>query len=117
MKTINYKLPSGDLASRRLAITERHKLESHLNSGERVRLDLSNVLSLSESYSDEIFGVLVVKLGADKVLAGVKIENASPAILKSIAKVILRRSNEVAAYKSRASEVKGYSAGTCWASA
>lgn len=116
MRTINYKLPSGDLASRRLAITERHKLESYLSSGEKVKLDLSEVLSLSESYSDEIFGVLVVKLGADAVLSGVKIENASPAILKSIAKVILRRSNEVAAFKRRASEVKGFNAGA-WASA
>lgn len=114
MKTIIYKLPSGDLASRRLAISERHKLEYHLCLGERVRLDLSEVLSLSESYSDEIFGVLVVKLGTEKVLSNVKIEKASPAILKSIARVILRRSNEVAAFHSKAGDSKGCSLGV-WA--
>ncbi|MBS1206477.1 MAG: hypothetical protein H6R25_3376 [Proteobacteria bacterium] len=116
MKTIIYKLPSGDLASRRLAISERHKLEGHLRLGERVRLDLSDVLSLSESYSDEIFGVLVVKLGADAVLSNVKIEKASPAILKSIARVILRRSNEVAAFRNKADGSKGCDVGV-WASA
>ncbi|MFJ5318293.1 STAS-like domain-containing protein [Pectobacterium versatile] len=93
--TINYKLPCGDLASRRLAIAERHKLELFLTEGKTVKLDLEDVLSLSESYSDEIFGVLVVKLGANTVLKNIRIENASPSILKSIAKVIQRRHHEV----------------------
>lgn len=93
--TIKYKLPCGDLASRRLAIAERHKLEAILSEGKTVKLDLADVLSLSESYSDEIFGVLVVKLGAHAVLSKVRIENASNSILKSIAKVIQRRHHEV----------------------
>ena len=64
-------------------------------------LDLSGVYSISESYSDEIFGVLVVKFGVTKILNQVKVRNASPSILKSIAKVIQRRSNEVATKKAQ----------------
>ncbi|UCQ55696.1 STAS-like domain-containing protein [Edwardsiella tarda] len=95
MTIIEYKLPDGDLASRSLAIPQRHKIESLLREGKVVSLDLKGVFSISESYSDEIFGVLVVKLGAKKILSSLKIKNASPYILRSIAKVIQRRSNEV----------------------
>lgn len=96
MKTIDYKLPGGDLASRRLAISERHKIEALLIDGKKVRINLAGVESVSESYSDEIFGILVVKLGVKTILTNVKFENANPSILKSIAKVIQRRSHEVA---------------------
>lgn len=96
MNKLNYKLPSGDLASRRLAIVERHKIEAYLIESKVVYLDLSDVESISESYADEIFGVLVVKHGINSVLNSIKLENASPAILKSVAKVIQRRKHEVA---------------------
>ncbi|EKN4866617.1 STAS-like domain-containing protein [Yersinia enterocolitica] len=96
MNKLNYKLPSGDLASRRLAIVERHIIEAYLIESKVVYLDLSGVESISESYADEIFGVLVVKYGVNAVLHSIKLENASPAILKSVAKVIQRRKHEVA---------------------
>ena len=99
MNKIAYKLPEGDLASRNQAIPQRHKIEVLINEGNFVDLDLSGVYSITESYSDEIFGVLVVKFGVTKVLSQVKVRNASPSILKSIAKVIQRRSNEVASKK------------------
>ncbi|MFW0767233.1 STAS-like domain-containing protein [Trabulsiella odontotermitis] len=99
MNKIAYKLPEGDLASRNQAIPQRHKIELLIKEGNSVDLDLSGVFSISESYSDEIFGVLVVKFGVSKVLNQVKIRNASPSILRSIAKVIQRRSNEVASKK------------------
>lgn len=94
MNRIDYKLPIGDLASRNQAIPQRHKIECLIKEGNSINLDLSGVYSISEPYSDEIFGVLVIKFGADTVLARLKILNASPSILKSIAKVIQRRSNE-----------------------
>ncbi|NEK83098.1 MAG: STAS-like domain-containing protein [Pantoea ananatis] len=95
MNTVIYRLPEGDLASRTQAIPQRHKIETLLFEGNTIKLDLSGVLSLSESYSDEIFGVLVVKHGQKKILSCLKVQNASPTILKSIAKVIQRRSNEL----------------------
>lgn len=103
MTKIEYRLPDGDLASRSLAIPQRHKIESLLNEGKVVSLNLEGVFSISESYSDEIFGVLVVKFGAKKVLSGLKVKNASPCILRSIAKVIQRRSNELAEKKCSSS--------------
>ncbi|HBQ5726335.1 TPA: STAS-like domain-containing protein [Klebsiella pneumoniae subsp. pneumoniae] len=101
MNRIAYKLPEGDLASRNQAIPQRHHIEVLIKSGNAVDLDLSGVYSISESYSDEIFGVLVVKFGVTKILNQVKVRNASPSILKSIAKVIQRRSNEVATKKAQ----------------
>lgn len=99
MDKIAYKLPDGDLASRSQAIPQRHKIEAFIREGSSIDLDLSGVYSISESYSDEIFGVLVVKFGIKKVLSQVRILNASSSILKSIAKVIQRRSNEIASKK------------------
>lgn len=114
--TICYKLPCGDLASRKLAIAERYKLEAFLTEGKTVKLNLEDVLSLSESYSDEIFGVLVVKLGANLVLKNVRVENASPSILKSIAKVIQRRHHEVLT-RQASSQTQGKCFDAVWATA
>lgn len=99
MNKVAYKLPKGDLASRNQAIPQRYKIEVLINGGNFVDLDLSDVYSISESYSDEIFGVLVVKFGVTKVLQQVKVRNACPSTLKSIAKVIQRRSDEVTSRK------------------
>ncbi|MGU3905886.1 STAS-like domain-containing protein [Escherichia coli] len=84
MNKIAYKLPEGDLASRNQAIPQRHKIEGFIKEGYTVDLDLSGVYSISESYSDEIFGVLVVKFGVTKVLSQVKVRNAPPSILKKV---------------------------------
>lgn len=92
MNKIDFKLPAGDLASRHLAIGERHKLEGYLRGHYLISVDLSGVSSISESYSDELFGILVAKYGVEDVLLHIRIQNAEPAILRSIATVIKRRS-------------------------
>jgi hypothetical protein len=98
MKSITISLPSSDLASRKLAIIERNKIERYLSNGStKVRLNLSNVSSLSESYSDELFGVLVLKHGVDKVLDNIQLDGAKKHILLSIAKVINRRKVQIKA--------------------
>lgn len=94
MTTVRIPLPSGDLASRRLAIAERQKIELYLNDRVSVEVDLKNVESISESYSDELFGVLVAKLGLAAVLNLIKVSNANNSALKSIATVMQRRNNE-----------------------
>jgi hypothetical protein len=94
MNTVKIPLPSGDLASRRLAIAERQKIEFYLNDKVRVEVDLKDVESISESYSDELFGVLVAKLGLAAVLDLLKVSNANNSALKSIATVMQRRNNE-----------------------
>jgi len=97
MKIINYSLPSSDLASRKLAINERKKLENYIiNKNTLIHLDMKNVASISESYSDELFGVLVMRHGTENVLGAVKLLNAKKHVLISIAQVIKRRSQELA---------------------
>ncbi|MDE9429652.1 STAS-like domain-containing protein [Xenorhabdus bovienii] len=95
MNKIVFHLPDGDLASRHLAINERGKLEPYIARSEKIYLDLSDVISISESYSDELFGILVVKYGFEHVLSSLKIENASRPILQSIAIVMKRRLEQV----------------------
>lgn len=85
-------LPSGDLASRGLAIPYRLEIERLLNSNFNViKLDLSNVASISESYADELFGILVKDFGLEQVLERMTIINADDYVLASIASVIERR--------------------------
>lgn len=93
MKTTTIAFDKSDLASRRTAAVERKALEDALAFGS-IEVDLMNVDSISESYSDELFGVLVAKHGLDTFLKQVRILNAKDGILKSIAKVIQRREQE-----------------------
>jgi hypothetical protein len=98
MNKIAYKLPEVTWL-RAIRLSPSDTRLKFLSRGSSVDLDLSGVYSISESYSDEIFGVLVVKFGAT-VLKQVKVRNASPSILKSIAKAInVCCSNEVASKK------------------
>ncbi|AXI03865.1 STAS-like domain-containing protein [Aquirhabdus parva] len=95
MNIIYHELPSGDLASRNLAIPQRQKIEEAISSQESViEIDLRSVSSISESYADELFGVLVKTYGQETVLSHMKLVNADDFILHSIASVIKRRSQE-----------------------
>lgn len=88
-------LPSGDLAARRLAIPHRLEIEKLLNSNFNgvIELDLQNVASISESYADELFGILVKEYGLEPVLERMRIINADEYVLSSIASVIERRAS------------------------
>ncbi|OCH26235.1 hypothetical protein A6E13_20010 [Aliivibrio fischeri] len=94
MNRITIAINKSDLASRRTAAIERKALESAFIFGDIIDVDLRYVDSISESYSDELFGVLVAKHGLEAFLEQVKILNAKESILKSIAKVIQRREHE-----------------------
>lgn len=93
MKTTIIAFDKSDLASRRSAAVERKALEQALILG-NIEVDLIKVNSISESYSDELFGVLVAKYGLQNFLQRVKISNAKNSILKSIATVVQRREME-----------------------
>jgi hypothetical protein len=89
-----------DLASRHSAARVRSEIECALQSG-GATLDLSKVLSISESYADELFGVLVRDLGLERVLAGLHLQGASPNVLHSIVSAIrLRLSGGITAEKT-----------------
>lgn len=93
MKT-KIAISKSDLASRRTASVERKALEEAILFGDAIEVDLKSVNSISESYSDELFGVLVAKHGLDAFVKQVTILNAKESILRSIAKVIQRREIE-----------------------
>lgn len=97
MNTLNYELPKGFLASRQLAIPHRHHIEQAFQNSEilKIQIDLLGVESISESYADEIFGVLVAEFGYEDVLNKIQIMNATDYVLENIAIVIDRRAHAV----------------------
>lgn len=76
-----------DLASRRSAALLRANLEAVLASGCAPTVDLSHVKTISESYADELFGILALEHG----LASISINGAESAVLREIAVAIRRR--------------------------
>jgi len=84
------KISETDLASRRSAAALRSELESRLSSTPVV-LDLAKVIGISESYADELFGVLVRDLGIEQVLDRLHIRNAQSQVLRSIVHAIRQR--------------------------
>lgn len=94
---LNYELPKGFLASRKLAIPHRHYIEKAFtnNTVMKIQIDLGGVESISESYADEIFGVLVEEFGFEDVLSKIQITNAKKYVLENIAIVIDRRAHEI----------------------
>lgn len=92
-----YTFQRTDLASRSLASKERIAISSLLSKNERVVIDLENVESISESFADELFGVLVLERGISFVVEHIKLTHAAEDVLRSIAIAMRRRSAQVAA--------------------
>ncbi|MEG0359898.1 MAG: STAS-like domain-containing protein [Anaerorhabdus sp.] len=94
---LHYQLPTGFLASRNLAIPHRNHIEKAFydSSIMKVEIDLANVESISESYADEIFGVLVHQYGFEEVLSKIQLTNANDFVMNNIAIVIDRRAHAV----------------------
>jgi hypothetical protein len=49
------------MASRSSAARECYRLVNAVQQGQQVSIDLSEVLSVSESYADELFGILAAR--------------------------------------------------------
>ncbi|AUA81948.1 STAS-like domain-containing protein [Pseudomonas aeruginosa] len=87
-----YTFQRTDLASRTLAARERTAIDSRIQADQRVVIDLRNVASISESFADELFGVLVLQRGLGDVTSRLKLINATESVLRSIAVAMQRRS-------------------------
>ena len=85
-----FRLTETDLASRRSAADLRSLVESCLHQG-FAELDLSQVQSISESYADEFFGVLVDHYSLPWVFSRLKVVGARPAAVKTITQAIRYR--------------------------
>ena len=91
MPSYQLKLSSSDLASRQAAAELRAVLEQHVRTGKRVSVDFSNVLSVSESYADELFGVLALRYGLAWLSENVIIQHVDPLVFRAIAGAIRQR--------------------------
>lgn len=99
MNSIIFDLPAGDLASRKNAIATRESLKALWVTHELVIVNCKNVEALSESYADELFGVLVLEEGYERVIQHLKIQAAETHVLLSIASVIKRRKQQMVSSK------------------
>tara|TARA_B100000767_G_C19626771_1_gene476479 strand:+ start:449 stop:736 length:288 start_codon:yes stop_codon:yes gene_type:complete len=93
MKT--YTFTETDLASRAEARQLRSRLFQNIDVDVVVELNFKNVLSISDSFADEFFGVLAAKFGVDGLAEKVKIDNASRQLFRVIASNIQTRTQQL----------------------
>ena len=91
-----FQLIETDLASRRSAAVFRSMVESSLRNGSTV-LDFSRVESVSESYADELIGVLIEHYTLSWVFSRLQVIGACPAVVHSITQAIRYRLEKAAA--------------------
>nr|WP_298411359.1 STAS-like domain-containing protein [uncultured Halomonas sp.] len=87
-KTLKYK---GSLANRTAAAKERFQLEAIASLDERVILDYTDVISLSGSYADELFGVFTQRHGAQTLKTILKVRGANESVARAIGLAIQHR--------------------------
>lgn len=80
-----------DLGSRHAAAKFRALVEKCALAGEKVVLNLGAVLSLSESYADELFGVLVARHGLEWFAEHISFRATDPAVFRVIVTAIRYR--------------------------
>ncbi len=80
-----------DLGSRHAAAKFRALVEKRTFADGKLVVDLGAVLSISESYADELFGVLVARYGLKWFVEHIAIRAAGPAVFHVIATAIRSR--------------------------
>jgi hypothetical protein len=88
--TTEHIFTATDLASRHSAATLRQSLEPKLQAG-KVVLDFSGVEAVSESYADELLGVLVATYGLPWVFERLQLKGARPTVARSLTAAIRYR--------------------------
>ncbi len=102
MRTETITFHGPDLCSRKAAAKVRQVMLSHVEQGKDVVLDMSGVLSMSESYADELLGVPAGLHGLDWVSQNIKVQVSQEYVLRTIAVAIKRRLiSAVGEYSSR----------------
>jgi len=91
MRTQHIHIADSDLASRQAAAELRAEVEGCVSAGEDVSIDLGSVLSVSESYADELFGVLALRYGLEWLTEHVALQNTSAVVFRAIAAAIRQR--------------------------
>lgn len=91
MTSYEIEIDHSDLASRQAAAQLRSKIELHVQSRQHVVINFRKVFSISESYADELFGVLVLRHGLDWLVDNIGLEHINSASFKAIANAIHQR--------------------------
>jgi hypothetical protein len=93
MLTYSIKIADTDLASRQAAAELRAQIVQCILSGKysKVSIDLSNVLSISESYADELFGVLAFRYGLEWLTNYLVLHQPSHFVFRAVASAIRQR--------------------------
>ncbi|HJX11326.1 MAG TPA: DUF4325 domain-containing protein [Candidatus Binatia bacterium] len=94
MVDITITLPGTDLASRKTAATVRHNVISQVAPGNRVIIDLSQIVSISYAYADELFGVLAAERSWEWFTKNLQLVGTKQSILRVIAEAINQRLKE-----------------------
>lgn len=94
MRDYQIIIEHSDLASRQAAAQLRIQVENLAQNRHTVQIDFRNVFSISESYADELFGVLAIKKNLDWLTTNVSISHANEATFRSIANAIRQRLSE-----------------------
>ena len=85
------KISDTDLASRQAAAELRAQIEKRASQGEKISVDFSSVLSISESYADELFGVLAFRYGLEWLSENVVLHRLNSFAFRAIASAIRQR--------------------------
>lgn len=85
---------NNDLASRSTAAVKRAQVMSLLTSGETVSFEFQNVESVSASYADELFGILVQTFSIELISTKVRLLNCNDYCAKEVAEAMFRRSEK-----------------------
>ena len=91
MVTYPIKIADTDLASRQAAAELRAQIERRVLAGEKISIDLGAVFAISESYADELFGVLAFRYGLEWLADHVALHNLKPFVFRAIADAIRQR--------------------------
>ena len=88
---IELRLRGTDLSGRSLAREIRARAVAAVASGESIELDFAGVRCASDSFLDELFGVLIQQKGKGWFNANVRVSNLDPATLRELLAVVQQR--------------------------
>ena len=93
-KLIIATLIGTDLSSRASAVQARNEITRLISAGQHpVSLDFSNVRTVTHSFADELFAILVMDFGKAWFRQSLKIENMSSSIRETVLESISLRLN------------------------
>lgn len=94
MNTTTISFATSGLASRDSAIIKRNEVMHEVEKGYHVIIDFTNVESLSNSYADELFGILFKKFGIEWLRKNLTVKFKNEFLRKTILDAIEYRKSK-----------------------